>query len=129
MAKVSEHLLDLHQKACADRTEAINNHQSAMEEEKAMGSGQRSFHKAEIARHQKALDYHTAKMEECSKAIISDMNKVQPTLVSAVAPDAPGIKAVPRAGQRPIEEAKPQVEAQFAKLVAVDEDENDPARL
>ena len=50
------------------------------------------------------------------------MNKLQPTNISAVVPDAPGVRAVPRAGQRSVEEAKPQVEARFAKLVAVDEE-------
>lgn len=59
---------------------------------------------------------------------VDSLSTLVPTAISGVTP-TPGVKAVPRAGQRPIEEAKPQVEAQFAKLVAVNEDENDPARL
>jgi len=105
----------------------------------------RAMHKAQVAdggesmhgqladECDKRADMHEAHQafhSECAKAAhAADLAKAVPTNVSAVAPDAPGIRAVPRAGQRPIEEAKPQVEAQFAKLVAVDEGENEPASI
>lgn len=49
-------------------------------------------------------------------------NTIVPTGVSAVAPNAPGVRAVPRAGQQPIP-VKPNVPDNFQKLVAIDDEE------
>jgi hypothetical protein len=46
-------------------------------------------------------------------------NTVQPTNVSAVAPDRFGLRAVPRYGQQPIPE-RPNVPVEFEKLVAIE---------
>src|SRR5579862_6672240 len=122
MSKVSEHLVGLHKTESSYHRSAAKYHGEAMGKAVA-GNPEHAFHKSAVAAHEQAADQHDQMCEECQKVIASDLQKLQPTLVSAVAPDAPGVRAVPRAGQRPIEEAtKPQVEAQFAKLVAVDED-------
>jgi hypothetical protein len=47
-------------------------------------------------------------------------NAVVPTRISAVVPDAPGVRAVPRAGQRPFTD-NAVVPVQFAKLVEIEE--------
>jgi hypothetical protein len=64
-------------------------------------------------------------MAECSKVVWSDLFKAEraePVAppISAVAPTAPGVTAVPRAGQRAFAE-KPVVPTQFSKLIEIEE--------
>lgn len=122
MNRVSEHLAKDHQEASSFHRTMAECHKVALGKA-VSGNPEHEFHKSAMAAHNAAADHHDQMCEECQKVIASDLQKVQPTLVSAVTPTAPGVRAVPRAGQRSIEEAtKPAVEAQFAKLVAVDED-------
>ena len=85
--------------------------------------------------HQLRSAYHKEAMAECEKIAADDLNKsssdlikrlehlegqIVPTRVSAIAPNAPGIRAVPRAGA-PNAPARPEVPLQFAKLVEIEE--------
>ncbi len=102
-----------------------------------------SLHKREEAVHAALAAYHEGEMkktaadelnkadgsapaylEDAVRAVFLKMfgNTLQPTAVSAVTPDNPRIRAVPRNGQQPIP-AAPNVEPQFAKLVSVDNEE------
>jgi hypothetical protein len=123
MNRVSEHLAKDHQAASSFHRMMAKCHGEAMGKAVA-GNPEHTFHKSAVAAHEQAADHHDQMCEECQKVIASDLQKLQPTNVSAVAPTAPGVTAVPRAGQRPIEEAKPVVEAQFAKLLTVDEQDD-----
>jgi hypothetical protein len=107
------------------------------------GSHQHEHHKTKHESHTRLRDYHH---KEMNKAVADEMNKVDtvptaledvvratflkmfgntlvPTAVSAVAPTAPGIRAVPRGGERPVP-VTPNVPLEFAKLVAVDEEQD-----
>ena len=56
-------------------------------------------------------------MQECDKAIADELNKanrLEPTLVSAVTPDRPAIRAVIRTGGAPLQTT---VDPQLAKIV------------
>jgi hypothetical protein len=83
--------------------------------------------------------YHEQMAEECSKAAKvagdADLSKgspellrrleivegtIIPTKISALTPTAPGVRAVPRAGQRAFAD-KPVVATQFSKLVEIEE--------
>lgn len=86
--------------------------------------------------HKAAAAYHANAMEECSKSMDPEFskaaspefekrlsaieNRIEPTRISAVAPNRPGITAVPRAGQPAFSE-KPNVPIQFSKLVEIEE--------
>jgi hypothetical protein len=61
--------------------------------------------------------------KECMKAATDDLQKVVPTLISGVVPTAPP-RAIPRHGQREVP-LSATVDAQFAKIVMVDEDEQE----
>jgi hypothetical protein len=81
--------------------------------------------------------YHKSAMQECSKADVADeLNKaatpefekrlrhledtIVPSRVSAITPNAPGVRAVLRHGA-PELPARPNVPIQFEKLVAIEE--------
>ena len=85
--------------------------------------------------HEAAAEFHRDAMAECSKIAGGDLNKgesdllkrlehlenqVVPSRVSAVTPNAPGVRAVLRTGQMPMS-ARPNVPIQFEKLVAIEE--------
>lgn len=78
-----------------------------------------SLHESLSAEHTSMSAHHHEMMEECSKAADGDLNKLVPTQVSAITPDRPGIRAVPRAGQQPIPE-RPNVPEAFEHLAAID---------
>lgn len=120
MSKVSEHLFEHHKVMHKDRADAIANNQAALDKAAGM-EPHTSFHKAEIARHTKALAHHAACMDECSKAAQSEdleklnSNRLVPTNVSVVVPDVPNVRAIPRFGSRPIPTETTPVE--FAKII------------
>ena len=103
MTKVSEHLHAFHRAAHGHHAEMVAAHQTALEKAAAMepGGGPHStFLKTSIASHEKMAAHHLAQMAECQKAVESDLNKTMPLPagLSIVAPDRPGIRAVPRTG-------------------------------
>lgn len=65
-------------------------------------------------------EHHRDAAAKCNKAAVDELNKLVPTDISAVAPDRPGIRSVPRPGQ-PELPAKPNVDEQFRKLVSVED--------
>jgi len=77
-------------------------------------------HKAMSASHTTMGEFHT----KCAKAIgVEDLSKADqlvPDKVSAVITGFP--KAVPRAGQRPLDKAAENVPIEFRSLVTVEED-------
>ena len=120
MTSVREHLQNAHSLIAAHHRSLAECHKSAMA--KAVDSMQK-FHKEAMAAHEEAADAHEALCKECAKAIASDLHKMVPTNVSAVAPTAP-VRPVLRHGQREIPLSE-TVDPRFAKLVALDErDEN-----
>src|ERR1700733_12075288 len=133
-------------RATAEHYRAMSKcHGTAMWEPVA-GDPQHTFHKAAKEAYDAAAEdqdsraaYHDDMGEKCEQAkkvagdgdlskASNDLlrrleiveNTVQPTRVSAVTPTAPGVNAVPRAGQRQFME-KPVVPVQFAKLVEIEE--------
>jgi len=70
--------------------------------------------------HSDLAHYHEQQMEACSKAADGDLNKIQPTSVSAVAPDRPNIRAVPRHGQQPLPASTPETD-EMAKMMGFGE--------
>jgi hypothetical protein len=106
---------------------------------KAMADDHKALSEASgecAADHLTLAKFHAEKMEECAKAAGDDdlgkssgdlirrldalENTVVPTRISAVVPTAPGVTAVPRAGQRQFMEM-PVVATQFSKLVEIEE--------
>jgi len=77
------------------------------------------LHEKLSSEHTAMAAHHHEQMEECSKAADADLTKLVPTSVSAVAPNRPGITAVPRAGM-PVPE-KVNVPEQFAHLASVED--------
>ena len=118
MSTVREHLQKVHRVIAEHHREMSKCHGAAMDKAVA-GDVHHEFHNAAQAAHNVAADEHDALCEECAKAIASDLQKLVPTRVSAVAPTAP-VRAVPRTGQRTIPLSE-MVDPEFAKLVAMDE--------
>jgi hypothetical protein len=94
-----------------------------------------TFHKGAAAAHAQ----HGLECSECAKGFFSEfspvslgraeedeLDKLQPTGVSAVAPTAPGVHAVPRAGARPLLDSS-RVPEPFRHLVKSSDDEEGDA--
>lgn len=81
-----------------------------------------SYHKSAMMECEKSMDveFSKAASPDMEKRLSALENTIVPSRVSAIAPNAPGIRAVPRAGQQPIPE-RPNVPIQFEKLVAIEE--------
>jgi hypothetical protein len=84
-----------------------------------------SEHESLWQEHSDLAAYHQEQLKACEKAADSDLNKLVPTSVSAVAPNRPGLTMVPRAGEQPVP-ARPAVPEQFAHLVKVEDGEDAP---
>lgn len=125
MSKVSEHLHAFHKAMHQDCSDAILNHQTALEKAGAMepaGGTHTTFLKAEIARYQKKLAHHADGMAECAKAIEASnlhKNETEPTRVSGVAPENPRLRAVPRFGSKPMAEAAAAVGPEMSKMLGL----------
>jgi hypothetical protein len=118
---VREHLTKAHE-AIAQHHRAMSKcHKAAIGKAEA-GNPDREFHKVAAAAHDQAADAHDAMCEDCAKAVADDLNKTMPwpTGLSAVAPNAPGIRAVPRGGQPQIP-ARPNVPIEFSDLIKIEE--------
>ena len=122
---VRQHLQKAHSAIAEFHQNMSKCHNSAMSKE-GMGVDEKTFHKSAAAAHDEAANVHTQLCDECLKAAAADelakSQRLVPTNVSAVTPTAPGIRAVPRAGQR-VEPEKIEVEPEFAKLISIEEDE------
>jgi hypothetical protein len=93
----------------------------SMFEKAEMDDAHRGFHEASAAAHEDAADTHDQMCQDCEKAMdAADLNKIQPTQVSAIAsPNPANVRMVPRAGM-PVPE-RPHVSYEFEKLFTVDE--------
>jgi hypothetical protein len=82
-----------------------------------------SFHKSAAASHQQMLDFHSAALEDCAKAVTDSLHKAEaivPDRVSAFPREfSTTVTPVLRAGQRQIE--KSAVAPEFEHLVAIEE--------
>jgi len=91
---------------------------------KSYGAGKDAFAKLAVAFNEHAA-YHKKMKEACAKSDgVDDLDKLQPSGVSAVYDPSKGIRPVIRAGQREIPGATdtmPQVDSAFEHLVKVDE--------
>jgi hypothetical protein len=83
-------------------------------------------HKTMAAHHEKLsslhkgyADHHATQSEACAKAADGDLNKLQP--LNGISAVNPGVRAVPRAGQR--EPAKLNVPVEFQKMFSVEDEE------
>jgi hypothetical protein len=128
LEKARKKLLDTAQKFLKGqhtfhKTAAVAHETSANDFEK--GSSEHTHHSTMAAAHTAAADSCLACMEECSKVVWSDLFKAaeraEPVAspISAVVPNAPGLRSVPRAGQQPIP-AAPEVDARLAHLTKVE---------
>src|SRR5258708_32864415 len=131
-----------HQEKAEIHAEHAEAHKSMMDHhddgpEPAFHKRKHELHKAASETHATLRDYHKASMEKAAsdemhkgadgsvpasletyiRATIMKMfgDSLVPTNVSAVAPNRPGIAAVPRAGQQPIPE-RPNVPEQLPHL-------------
>jgi hypothetical protein len=155
MSKTSDHFHKLshdhHAGKISTHEQAIAAHKAAMDAEEE-GTSQHAFHKAMVSHHEHIVAQHEplrvfhknmmekttsdemnkgampASIEEYVRAVVmKTLDTVMPTAVSAVTPNRPGIVAVPRAGQQPVE--KPNVPEQFAHLIKVEDGEQEPRVL
>jgi hypothetical protein len=147
MASVRQHLKESHLRAAEGSIASAKFHKAmaghfATLAECAKGAdwadGQKT-HEEISAAHQtmcdactKDAEYHNERAKDLSESMKADgaenlekrrndLSKLQPTNVSALAPNAP--RAVPRAGQREMGGDRPEVPAEFAKLVSVEDGE------
>ena len=130
---VREHLKELHKNAAAHHSFKEKHHLSLATHygklakmHKADGvdtagvyEGVSSEHAGLADHHAAQAEFHTGQMEECEKAVASELNKLIPDRISGVTFPAFGSRAVPRTGQRDIE--KPYVPLEFRSLVEVED--------
>ena len=115
-----------HVASAAHHTMMARLHKDAMEKSD-MESGSGFDHAKASDAHASMAEYHC----ECAKADMGDLEKAfgirgdglepMPEGLSVITPNAPGVRMVPRAGQREI--GSIEVDPAFKKIVAVDEDE------
>jgi hypothetical protein len=108
-AAVSGHYLDM--------ADCMGKADNGDESTKAKGSLE-----ALAGEHSDMAQFHEDCAAKCSKAAADELNKLVPSNVSAVVPNAPGIRAIPRPGQPPISE-KPNVPLEFEKIFSISDDE------
>jgi hypothetical protein len=133
-ASVREHLIHLH-KTAADHHKELAGHYEGLSKclDKAEGADSgKTFLKAIADEHSSMAQFHTDAANACEKATASaDLEKradtLVPTNISAVVPDRPGVRAVPRAGQQPIQTG-PNVPLEFSKLVSTEDEEEETIR-
>jgi hypothetical protein len=134
----------------AEHHRSMSKHHTSAMGKAVAGDPQHEFHRCTKAEHdamaadrEQRASYHDTRaadcdklMEECEKVFASgDLNKaasdvmkrlehlegqVVPSRVSGVAPDRPGVRAVPRFGAQPLA-ARPEVPVQFEKLIVIEE--------
>ncbi|SRR5713226_7351642 len=144
MSKVSD---EFHKFYHGHHDEIAKTH-ATMKDHFEEGTPEHTHHKDKHATHVAARNYHKrmlektagdemnkaagdsvpAYLEDAVKAVFLKMfgNVLQPTAVSAVAPNRPGITAVPRGGQPEIP-AKPNVDPRFEHLTKIDDREDPPS--
>jgi hypothetical protein len=142
MPSAREHLAEFHAKAATHHGDAADHHDgleksaakmSAAHKKLAKESGltdgphteiaaewerRAGLHKGNASSHREYADYHRSAALKCSKAMEGDLNKLVPDEISGVTPDRPGIRAIPRAGQRELPSTP--VSPEFEKLVAIE---------
>jgi len=139
--KLAEHHMrkSEHHKSMASHFEKLASHFSKSgaaereKETKGICDALAGEHEEMSQHHAEMAEYHSAQMEECSKAADGDLQKrnldaIVPDGVHRVTPTPPSVRAVPRAGMAPIAD-KPNVPAQFEKLVSVEWDEEESSLL
>jgi hypothetical protein len=143
--RLSEHLATFHKTAAAHHGELAKCFgklagfgkaaKSEMKDDE--GGGLADCLEKIVAAHVARAEYHKEAMAECEKAIeASDLekrkreNRVVPSQISAVTPDAPqNVRAVPRTGGKPMPVAiqdisRPNAPLDFQKLVGLEELDN-----
>ena len=124
MATVREHLKRAHDVAAEHHRKMAAYHEEATGK---VDDPYQAFHKSAKAEHQAVAQMYDQMCSECGKAMDADLNEIQPLPrgFSRVVPTAPGVKMVPRAGQKPVEqiEVDPEFEESFGlgKFMHADE--------
>jgi hypothetical protein len=145
MGRVADHLKKFHQHAAEHHGELAKCYGKVASFGKAAKSQMKDGEGDSLAEclqkiadmHSDASEFHKEMMAACEKVAGDDLNKgtsdllkrlehlenrIEPTRISAVTPTAPGVRAVPRAGQPSLSE-RPNVPVQFEHLVKIgDED-------
>lgn len=120
MASTRQHFVNLH------RTEGAYHQKAAIRLRKRAAKEEDKNRKAELEdeanEHDQMAIHHRDMMEKCEKATDAedqDLNKLQPSPISAITPNAPaGIRPVLRVGQPNLN--TPRVEPIFESLVKVE---------
>jgi hypothetical protein len=97
-------------------------HQAAMDGEDE-GTSRHDFHKSMMAEHTAMAETCLSALKTVKAAGAGDDDALVPTLVSAVTPNHPDIRAVPRFGMRPI--PTPDVDAEFGKIFGIGTEEQE----
>jgi len=108
--KVSEHLKKMHTAAAEHHARMAKAHKSALGKAAAMESddGASEFHQSAMDAHTQAGEYHAQCAKDLSASMKADgMDNSDelmplPTGLTTKTPDMPGVRAVPRAGMRPL---------------------------
>lgn len=144
MGKIADHLKTVHEHLVGHHSELAKSYHELSSLGKAAKSKMRDEEIVSdkitqclgkiAATHQATAQFHKDMMGESSKVTGDELSKngsdlvkrleilestIIPTKVSAITPNAPGVTAVPRAGQRAFSE-KPNVPVAFEKLVAIE---------
>ncbi len=130
---VKEHFREsaaFHKKMSKNHAKATDHHQALAklhDDNDEMSDHHKALAEIHEAMAQDHADHAAHNLELCEKAASDDLNKLVPTEIRTVIPAAPapygsalGVTAVPRTGQRPIDEAKPEVPLEFEHLVKVE---------
>jgi hypothetical protein len=142
MASMKEHLAEFHSKesklhaAKAEHHAALAGHfgqlakcmakstfTEATKDSEGILEALAAEHAEQSQQHTEMSAYHAECADKCSKAMDSDLSKLTPTSISGIAPERPGLRAIPRIGQREIPTRLP-VDTQFEKLFAIDDEPN-----
>jgi hypothetical protein len=113
---------EVHRAEGAHQLKLSETHHKAMETE-PKGSARYEFHKTSMELHAGHAEHHLQQAEACTKAADGDLDKAAwPLGLSGVAPERPGVRAVPRYGQPETANVDPR----FAELVKSSDDRDNP---
>jgi hypothetical protein len=121
MATMKAHLSDVHNRL-AKHHAAVAGHYQDLAACIAKASNDEATKDSKCAleglarEHEDMAQFHADCSERCAKAADADMNKMLPTSISAVVPDHPSVRAIPRFGQKSVP-GSPNVDPLFARLV------------
>lgn len=126
MATMKEHLSEMHDRM-AQHHKSMAGHFETLSKCMAKASnGEARDGKGTLdaltAEHQSMAAFHSDCASTCAKANDGDLNKLVPNFVSGIAPERPGVRAVPRTGA-PVAQAT--FDPSLTKIFGLDLDDQD----